>query len=517
MLYEIPFPPPGKLELSIPFGSFVLHCSRPPLNRCPLIKNYSTYALFCSLSIENIVRIFELLLSEYKLIFVSEHASMLNLAATAFTNWIYPFYWHHILIPVLPARLISFLQAPVPFLVGIEKASFPQWVTEDWKPADAAVIDLDIDYVDFPPLKDKISSRERKKLIQGLERYSGNPLSSKPDLPKASIPLHMQSAFPKDKLCLNSTQSVLDYRKIRDIPKIVYDSFRNSFLGEKCGKVVKMSSQTISTSVHMASQSFAQSFDSIARSLPSKPEAGKRFPLAPMITLQSDIDLGRDSFMAGEKPAENNSSKTPPIKTAPEDFLAQGPPTLEIPIVSPLTISPMFSPATASPAPKVQRTPSFFERLLNMGPTESAPSAKQSLETALTQDVPLVEYVQQTFEKVIYQDGHELHQLLCHLSTQVNIDNEDNDDYVDRFTTVSIDSDDGSRSESSTLNENKSTAGSVRGRGHRPSKTWEVFGRKKSEAPKIEKIRKICKPECALCCSAFDFRVDDAFMCKSLI
>ena len=108
--------------------------------RIIVLTQYSTYPIFCSLSIENIIRIFEMMLTEYKVIFVSEHTSMLTLAAEAFTSWMYPFYWHHIMIPVLPARLITFLQAPVPYLVGIEKSSFPQWVTEDWKPADVPKI-----------------------------------------------------------------------------------------------------------------------------------------------------------------------------------------------------------------------------------------------------------------------------------------------------------------------------------------------------------------------------------------
>jgi hypothetical protein len=61
---------------------------------------------------------------------------MLTIAAECLMDWMFPFYWHHILIPVLPARLISYLQAPVPFLVGIDKQSFPSWDTTEWRPYD---------------------------------------------------------------------------------------------------------------------------------------------------------------------------------------------------------------------------------------------------------------------------------------------------------------------------------------------------------------------------------------------
>jgi hypothetical protein len=39
LIHEIPLPPPGKLELSIPFENYTLYCSRPPLNSSPVIKN----------------------------------------------------------------------------------------------------------------------------------------------------------------------------------------------------------------------------------------------------------------------------------------------------------------------------------------------------------------------------------------------------------------------------------------------------------------------------------------------
>lgn len=88
------------------------------------------------MSIEHILTIFELLITEYKVILVSDNTSMLTLVAEILCGWLYPLNWYHILIPVLPARLINYLQAPVPFLVGIQKKSFPQWTQDEWKPSD---------------------------------------------------------------------------------------------------------------------------------------------------------------------------------------------------------------------------------------------------------------------------------------------------------------------------------------------------------------------------------------------
>ena len=34
---------------------------------------------------------------------------------------LFPFTWQHVYIPILPARLLDILQAPVPFLMGIDE------------------------------------------------------------------------------------------------------------------------------------------------------------------------------------------------------------------------------------------------------------------------------------------------------------------------------------------------------------------------------------------------------------
>jgi hypothetical protein len=90
------------------------------------------------MSIENIVTLFELLVTEYKVILFSKHRALLMNVIESLCGWLYPFYWHHIIIPVLPTRMINYLQAPVPYLVGIDKKSFPEWEQEDWRPSDVS-------------------------------------------------------------------------------------------------------------------------------------------------------------------------------------------------------------------------------------------------------------------------------------------------------------------------------------------------------------------------------------------
>lgn len=46
---------------------------------------------------------------------------MLYQVAHSITYLIYPLYWQGVFIPVLPARLMACLQAPVPYIMGIER------------------------------------------------------------------------------------------------------------------------------------------------------------------------------------------------------------------------------------------------------------------------------------------------------------------------------------------------------------------------------------------------------------
>ena len=41
------------------------------------------------------------------------------LVAEAMTSLIFPFIWQHVYVPILPASLLHFLEAPVPFVMGL--------------------------------------------------------------------------------------------------------------------------------------------------------------------------------------------------------------------------------------------------------------------------------------------------------------------------------------------------------------------------------------------------------------
>jgi len=74
--------------------------------------------LFKFLDIDKIIFLFECVLLEKKIHFISNHISIPGLVIEAMISLIFPFEYTHILVPVLPASLKSYIEAPVPFMIG---------------------------------------------------------------------------------------------------------------------------------------------------------------------------------------------------------------------------------------------------------------------------------------------------------------------------------------------------------------------------------------------------------------
>ncbi|KAI8800344.1 hypothetical protein BJ742DRAFT_86273 [Cladochytrium replicatum] len=86
----------------------------------------------------------------------------------------YPLSWQHILIPVLPAKLLSYLQAPMPYIVGVRRDYFTVERANEWKPTDACVVDLDSDTLEMNEVGPvpMLPARDRRKLVTRIAKYA---------------------------------------------------------------------------------------------------------------------------------------------------------------------------------------------------------------------------------------------------------------------------------------------------------------------------------------------------------
>lgn len=144
-----------------------MYARKEAVNEIPGSRTIDIYALFRSLSIPNIVTLFELVLAESRIILLSSHTAMLHLASLAIVNLLYPFQWTGVFIPVLPARLVQTIEAPCPYIVGIERRYEPADYPED----DYVLVDLDQNsIVSNGPPPPQLPRQVRRKLTALLQQ-----------------------------------------------------------------------------------------------------------------------------------------------------------------------------------------------------------------------------------------------------------------------------------------------------------------------------------------------------------
>lgn len=169
-----------------------MYARKEALNELPGSRNIDIYALFRCLSIPNIITLFESVLAESRIIFLSSHTSMLHLASLAITNLLYPLEWAGVFIPVLPARLVQTIEAPCPYIVGIERRYEPTDYPED----DFVLVDLDDNsIVSNGPAPIQLPRQVRRKLTALLQHSA--PHHTRYGVPTGP-PAYAIEAFPNN-------------------------------------------------------------------------------------------------------------------------------------------------------------------------------------------------------------------------------------------------------------------------------------------------------------------------------
>uniref|UniRef100_A0A8C6T3Z1 DENN/MADD domain containing 5A n=1 Tax=Neogobius melanostomus TaxID=47308 RepID=A0A8C6T3Z1_9GOBI len=149
ILYEVPLPPSGRsLKFSGVYGPVV--CQRPSTCELPLF-DFAIGEMFELLGVENVLQLFTCALLEMQILLYSQHYQRLMSVAESITALMFPFQWQHVYVPILPASLLHFLDAPVPYLMGLHsngqddrtKLELPQ-------EANLCFVDIDNHFIELP-------------------------------------------------------------------------------------------------------------------------------------------------------------------------------------------------------------------------------------------------------------------------------------------------------------------------------------------------------------------------------
>lgn len=138
-------PVPGVLHCSIPFLSGDgdrLHVSLPPIGGLPPLPHGASLTSVCRLlQAEGLTALLAAVLTECKILVHSADIANLAMVAEVITALMYPFQWQLPCIPVLPLPMITFVEAPVSYFIGIPTCNM-KFVDKSML-SDVVVIDLD--------------------------------------------------------------------------------------------------------------------------------------------------------------------------------------------------------------------------------------------------------------------------------------------------------------------------------------------------------------------------------------
>ncbi|XP_072589523.1 DENN domain-containing protein 1B isoform X4 [Vulpes vulpes] len=86
----------------------------------PESRNLTEY--FVAVDVNNMLQLYASMLHERRIIITSSKLSTLTACLHGSVALLYPMYWQHIYIPVLPPHLLDYCCAPMPYLIGIHSS-----------------------------------------------------------------------------------------------------------------------------------------------------------------------------------------------------------------------------------------------------------------------------------------------------------------------------------------------------------------------------------------------------------
>ncbi|XP_077989167.1 C-myc promoter-binding protein-like isoform X2 [Glandiceps talaboti] len=137
-MHEVPFPTAQRPRIMMPLAHDSLFLVQPQTSPLPL-SGASYTALLRNLGPENCLTLLLFAVTEHKILLHSLRPAVLTSVAEAVSTMISPFTWQCPYIPLCPLGLSAVLNAPIPFIVGVDSRYFDIYDP----PTDVVCVDLD--------------------------------------------------------------------------------------------------------------------------------------------------------------------------------------------------------------------------------------------------------------------------------------------------------------------------------------------------------------------------------------
>jgi len=110
-----------KVQFIVPYYKNKIEIDCPKLEDINIMSGSAT-ALLKYFTIDNLILIFRLLITEKKILIIDEDYEKLSKVADGFISILYPFQWIHTYIPIMSDQMLKYLETFLPFLNGINKS-----------------------------------------------------------------------------------------------------------------------------------------------------------------------------------------------------------------------------------------------------------------------------------------------------------------------------------------------------------------------------------------------------------
>ncbi|XP_041090278.1 DENN domain-containing protein 1A-like isoform X3 [Polyodon spathula] len=144
-LHTLPIPEPGvPVHLSV-HSYFTV----PDIRELPSIpENRNLTEYFVAVDVNNMLHLYASMLYERRILICCSKLSTLTACVHGSAAMLYPMYWQHVYIPVLPQHLIDYCCAPMPYLIGVHSSLMER--VKSMALEDVVVLNVDTNTLETP-------------------------------------------------------------------------------------------------------------------------------------------------------------------------------------------------------------------------------------------------------------------------------------------------------------------------------------------------------------------------------
>ncbi|KAI5696562.1 hypothetical protein M8J75_014663 [Diaphorina citri] len=147
ILYEVTMPAPGSSLSFTCYPDITTYLVSPGMEHELPHFDFPIRQVFMLMGVDVFIQLFTCVLLEKQILICSSDYQKLMLVAESLCCLLFPFKWPHVYVPILPSSMYHFLDAPVPYIMGLHSKESKVNIPSEFS---LCFVDLDTKTVQFP-------------------------------------------------------------------------------------------------------------------------------------------------------------------------------------------------------------------------------------------------------------------------------------------------------------------------------------------------------------------------------